>query len=156
MPTPEVLSYAAGIIDGEGCICIPKRRKTLHRQGFRFSVVISVTNTKEELIQWFGKHFVGGNISVDKMRRNQNANPSWRWTLVDKSVTPFLLSILPYLILKRKQAELALEFRRRIGGNRHLTDEQYNFQESSHQQTQKLNQKGIRRAREASGNKTNS
>ena len=51
----QALAYTAGIIDGEGCICLDKHGK----HGIELKV--SVGNTKEWLLQWLKMQY-GGNI----------------------------------------------------------------------------------------------
>lgn len=98
------LAYAAGIIDGEGCINIDKD----HRGHYRLHVIVCTTD--EWLVIWLKLGFGGCAWAVRKRRQ-------WRWEICYRKGAAFLQLILPYLQLKGAQAELAIRFqlRKRIG-----------------------------------------
>lgn len=115
-----LLAYVAGIIDGEGTICISRRKKG--NKIWNHTLFVQVSNTQEWLIEFLKLQF-GGN--TDYRKAHDNARESWRWTAHTREASSFLRLILPYLQLKRPQAELAIEFQKRrnpIG--KHLTKEQ--------------------------------
>ena len=73
--------------------------------------MVSVTNTNKEVMDWIAKTF-GGKILVGS---NENRNPKYKtrysWFRTShEDIEKFTLGILPYLIVKRKQALIALEF----------------------------------------------
>ena len=113
--------YLAGIVDGEGTITIGRSEYVAHRkaEGSRparqynslgFHVKVSVKNTDLRLMKWLKNRF-GGEYYDAKSK-----NPSWKdsyvWHHAAESKQEFLLAILPYLIIKREQALVALEFLR--------------------------------------------
>ncbi len=129
------LAYTAGIIDGEGCIYIHKRVTPENRSRVRYSLLIKVSSTDEWLIEWL--HFAwGGAIGThsEKSRRLKNWSPAWQWTLQTKQAYEFLKLILPYLQLKKPQAELALKFqeRKRKGGGSGSTLEKLAVEEAEY------------------------
>lgn len=96
------LVYTASIIDGEGCIYISKKMNE------RYQLVVNVVNTSKELIDFFFKNFKG-NVRVGKKKENQNQ--FWIWEITNyKDTINFLEQIIPYLLIKREQGELALQF----------------------------------------------
>jgi hypothetical protein len=109
------LAYAAGIIDGEGCIKIYHAKKETLGKGHvrdRYQLQIQVDMVKSEVVNWLQSKFGG---TVYEHRRSIKKHPTWndskRWYLMSKDeMTNFLGMILPYLKIKRKQAELALQF----------------------------------------------
>ena len=115
------LAYVAGIVDGEGYIGISAdhRKRNPSRPCWRLRV--SVTNTNEWLMQYLMFSF-GGVISL---KSSHNIKPCYNWTLNRGKAADFLKLILPYLKLKRPQAELAIQFQASISkSTRRLTDEQ--------------------------------
>ena len=114
-----ILAYTAGIIDGEGCIRINKRHSNRCRVGFELQLNVRVRNTNEWLIRWLQFQF-GGSIRSDKQKGNRK--DAWEWCLGTRQALEFLKQILPYLQIKRPQAELAVEFQRNkhFGRNRPL------------------------------------
>ena len=98
-------SYLAGIIDGEGCLTIGAGKKETVTN---YNSIVMVTNTNEKLIKWL-QHNFGGNYY--KSPASGNCKPAYRWRfLKHKDTEHLLLSILPYLIIKRQQAITLLEF----------------------------------------------
>ena len=90
-----------------------------HQSNFDLFIVGSIVPKRtvtigKDVLKWVVEHF-GGQISVKK-----NWNTKWKqrydWTLTGyNSMEKFILAILPYLIIKRQQAFVALEFARLNG-----------------------------------------
>lgn len=108
MKYPEILAYTAGIIDGEGSVVIIKTKAPDYKLGCNYQLRLSVGNTQEWLCQWLKMQF-GGSVSSFQPR-NPNWNIGYTWSLRANQVIPFLKSILPYLQLKSRQAQLAMQF----------------------------------------------
>ena len=98
------LAYIAGIVDGEGCIDITRSRNknTTDSLGSRIQVVM----TEEYIPKWLQLSFGG---SVNKYKpRTPNRQPSYAWQANGRTAITFLNAILPYLIIKRPQAEIVI------------------------------------------------
>ena len=104
MPSETDLAWAAGIIDGEGCI-------TITRAGGQLRVMVA--NTDLRMLHKLRELF-GGNISRKKTYR-AHYKPQWFWQLCAKDAAGALNAMLPYLVTKADQAELGLLSRRYIG-----------------------------------------
>jgi len=101
------LAYMAGFFDGEGCISLCERSKRKRQ----LRVHISISNTNEWIIQWFKFNFGGSVTSERKQLKNPNWRDTWRWNITSGAHSVrFLKEILPYLRLKKPQAELAIAF----------------------------------------------
>ena len=100
-----LLAYVAGIVDGEGCIMIHSN-----------CVRVSVKNTNEWLVRFLKMNFGGCLVYQKHSGGNLNSKPIWAWQMDAKKACEFLQLILPYLQLKRPQAELALSFQKRRTG----------------------------------------
>ncbi len=109
------LAYTAGIIDGEGWICIKRTPRA-------YQITVGVGNTNEWLINWLQFSFGGGVYPRTGLADNQK--PQWHWNLSTRQAGNFLKLILPYLRIKRPQAELAIQFqsRRRYRGHKPMSD----------------------------------
>ena len=117
------LAYTAGIIDGEGCISIYRMKVFSH-----LALRVSVSSTDEWLCQ-FLKFSFGGHIYGPR-RRGHN-KPCWEWRITSAGAGEFLRLILPYLRLKRPQAELAIKFQGAKGRSRKgLTEEERALEEA--------------------------
>jgi len=101
------LAYAAGIIDGEGCIHIARTKNPQMVGGIVYFLLVRVGTTDGVIPQHLLSIF-GGSI-VNRHRRQQV------WQATGAHAEAVLLAVLPYLVLKKPQAELALEFRETFG-----------------------------------------
>lgn len=81
-------AYIAGLIDGEGHI----------GKDFR----ICIANTNHEVLLWL-KNKLGGAITKQKIYK-KNHSPSWHWLLSTVPSRGLILSVLPYLIIKKERA----------------------------------------------------
>jgi len=97
------LAYLAGIIDGEGCISLSKSHKN---DRYYYRLQLTITNTSAELKQWLEDKF-GGRIRTSYARSN-NRSDILHWTVSGNQCQWLLRQVLPYLIIKKPQAELAL------------------------------------------------
>lgn len=97
------IAYLAGIIDGEGCFC-------LHDQGsHKFSCQLQIGNTDLRLLQWIRTTF-GGSVNYER-RHNPKHKVVWRWLAHQAEIDHILPAIMPFLIVKKNQAELMLAYR---------------------------------------------
>ena len=111
------LAYFAGHFDGEGCICISKEscKSSVHPQ---YRVHIQVSSVDEWIIrQW---HFSFGGLIFKGSPSNLRKHPLWVWKLKGGKTAEILKTLLPYLRLKKAQAEIAIGFCKRLQkGNLH-------------------------------------
>jgi hypothetical protein len=102
MWTNTQLAYLAGIIDGEGTFYISNGD---HRHR------ILVVNTDEILIKWLQDNF-GGLV----YKRTSKAHPNWKmkyeWLICKTDITILCEALLPFLICKKRQAEVMLKLRK--------------------------------------------
>ena len=99
------LAYAAGFFDGEGYSGIRgTKTKTKRDPNGRFFLSCIVTQKDPAILSWLVLQF-GGTIF------HSPSQICPRWRVVAKVAENFLIQILPFLKLKKPQAELALEFR---------------------------------------------
>ncbi len=106
--TRNDLSYLAGIIDGEGHIEIHCDNRIPS-----FYLRIIVVSTSEELMFWLKEKF-GGHYyprTWNELTRKQ----CYAWQVSTKQSEEMLKKIFPFLIIKKRQAKLALEFRKTVG-----------------------------------------
>lgn len=109
MWTSEQISYLAGFIDGEGTIYISTRKTKLGYISYypRFQAV----NTNKEVMEWILKTFGGLLYTKDRSSYNKKWRVQYEWYTTRALIDELLPLILPYLIVKRPQAELMLKFR---------------------------------------------
>jgi hypothetical protein len=103
----------AMLIDGEGCIRIDVQKPSKgNNNTARHLLEVRVYNCNLDLVGWCRDTFGGGNL---KPVRNKNAKPHWKqehvWYIGASSAEWILINCLPWFIVKRRQAEVALKFR---------------------------------------------
>jgi hypothetical protein len=104
------LAYAAGIFDGEGCVCIKEvKQHKSHKPTYSLSV--HITNTNEDVINWLLINFDGSKHT--KIPKQENRRKYFRWNCQSKHAANFLTEILPYIKIKNPQVEIALSFQAR-------------------------------------------
>lgn len=122
------LAYVAGIIDGEGCISFSGRKAIGEGKNYSiYRVNVTVGNTSYWLLEYLQSNFGGSISSHYKIPTGKNHKPAGQWALRNRSACKFLELILPYLHMKKLQAELALKFQARrhnAGGKRLSAEEQ--------------------------------
>lgn len=105
--------YLAGIIDGEGCLIISRSNRGSY---MNYYGRIHVKNTDTRLIKWLVDNF-GGNVHTNIPADSAKHAVAYSWYFSgdahDKEV--LLLALLPYLIVKREQAKVLVEFFRMTG-----------------------------------------
>ena len=103
----EGLAYMAGFFDGEGCVCITPIGRVTSRQSQTFSMRAQVVSTNKEIIELWKDSF-GGDIKSRKIGGNRQA--CWVWRISAKQAAVVLGLMLPYLKIKKPQAQRAIEF----------------------------------------------
>lgn len=102
-------SALAMCFDCEGTISLGKHNKTKEGNVVSIQLDLTIVNTDERLIKWLVSNF-GGRYYL-RNRYCDRWKPSFRWRVTGKAnKEKILLGILPYLICKKNQALLALDF----------------------------------------------
>lgn len=95
--TSHELAYAAGYVDGEGCLWI----------GRHWKIGVTVANTHRPTVEWFCERF-GGSIIKPRPPRKPNHRPVYAWQVVSRDASQFLRAIAPYMREKTPQALLLI------------------------------------------------
>jgi len=144
------LAYYAGLVDGEGSIVIYLHNKTKNVRGYRYILHMAISNNDREIFEPLKAEF-GGCISKwpcppELLGKRLD---HWRFGISQRKCASFLEQLAPYLRIKRKQAELALEFQRHMQPNathaKILTDEEHRIRESFSERMRALNGQHSRR-----------
>ena len=113
MSTKWLWSYLAAMLDAEGTICMyvtPADSK----QPNHCSLQIIVYNTSIVLMKWLVANFGGKFYTRTKQTgliNSSKAQYAWHPS-GSKNREKILLGVLPYMVVKREQAKIALEFLR--------------------------------------------
>lgn len=98
------LAYAAGIIDGEGCIYA---RVYDSKSGVATLLQLQVSMCSEQVVRWFAETF-GGDVYTARYA-SLKLREIFIWQVRGKNVAVVLSALLPYLKEKAKRARLAIE-----------------------------------------------
>lgn len=106
------LGYAGGLMDGEGCIHIAKANHRGARRGYTLRLVVTIAQNDLKTLVHF-QHCVGLEGLLYQRSNNRTENRDGYALIYNGSAGEAVLELLlPYLIRKRREAEVALEFQR--------------------------------------------
>lgn len=109
MHDTALLAWTAGFFDGEGSVSISiRQRKKKPYRGCNdiHTLVVRVANTHKGCLDRLAQAF-GGKVYKQKVR--EGCKQQWQWLVQSKLAREFLEEVLPYLYVKKRQAEIGLE-----------------------------------------------
>lgn len=105
------LAWMAGFFDGEGSIGLKVEIRNFN--GIKFGRRICIVNTRRDILEIFKKYF-GGSVLERKHFQNYTGSENWKpiysWQVHSRLAVDFISRIYPYIRLKKKQAELFLDY----------------------------------------------
>jgi len=141
-------AYIAGFIDGEGTISISKTGYVSTSGENNYTTLLRVGNTNKEVLEtirnWTGLGYVKI-FSTKWSTERKNNKPLWKWQMAANQMRELLPVILPYLLIKKRVAKLALELlgdKPRVRG-RHVSQELREKYRIIVKEAQELNQRGV-------------
>lgn len=109
--TDTQAAWLAGIIDGEGCIAV-MRQVRADRPSVRYWITLRISMvhypTLENIQQITGLSKV--HARKGSKPRQPNERQPWYWNVASREAAAVLTRVLPFLVTKRIEAELTLEF----------------------------------------------
>jgi len=139
-------AYAAGFVDGEGCIAITRSFNS-RRSRFYYGVAVVVVNRERRVLDWM--QGVWGGWVVAMPFSGGKARPSWAWrSPTGTSAEPFLGGINRWLQLKQGKCQNALEMievlkrSRYTLGPKFLPPEWLEIQERHYWRQREMNHRG--------------
>lgn len=103
MATELDWAYAAGLLDGEGSFMIRKNKPGRKRRSISYTAVVSCKMTDAAPIEFLVNKF--GGLLYQK-RVTPAGKKIWEWRLGSRQAVPFLTSLLPYLRIPRRIANV--------------------------------------------------
>ena len=99
------LAYLAGMIDADGCVFLG-----VQKSNRSFELQVCVAQADEEVPEWIYNRFGGQIYLRQPSKASYGQNPQFAWTITGRKAIRLLKKILPYMVLKKPQAELAIEY----------------------------------------------
>lgn len=100
--------YLAGFIDGEGYISVVTHKDSRTSRGFTIHPIISISGSDKEVLDELNR-FVNGNIRTKQ--KQYGCKPVYDIQLQNlNGIKRLLKQVMPYLLIKSKQASLMKEF----------------------------------------------
>jgi len=138
--------YIAGMIDGEGSICLSLRKDKRHFN--QITPTIQISNNNKEMLEWIQNKLEGIGC-IHKGKTNCYIYEIWTPVIIEK----LLYELLPYLLIKGDQAKVMLNFlknkvnryklrTRDSNGCFNLASPIPDFYYSSYQKMKELNSRG--------------
>lgn len=103
----HLLSYLAGVFDGEGCVAIAKGRPKKEGWSPQYRVQLRVAMT-DGVIPLLFRNVFGGGLTKRKVRVSRKQQFTWEMT--GHRCLVVLKELLPYSLIKRPQIEVAIHF----------------------------------------------
>ncbi len=131
MKAAELIAYCAGLFDGEGCIHIA--RISTKKRSLTFQLVCKVSMSSLPVLELLMARY-GGSIRAESQSATHNKyGLVHSWAISSSNAVMFLTQLLPYLVVKREQAELALLFQsRKLRGRVTKTEEALALEEAQY------------------------
>lgn len=137
------LAYLAGILDGEDSVRIEFEKREHRGRENNYRLRLSISNTDLNLMNWLTTNF--GRSCLKEKKRIGNYKQYYQWEIKSNTRSASLLKqLLPYLIIKRERAEVAIEFAKMMKGtgNRY-TEQEKQQRKELYEKMKQLNKKGF-------------
>jgi len=132
--------YIAGYVDGEGCLSASKRKDKSYRRGYTVFVITSISSTTPSVLLEIQSVY-GGSICLKT--RGENHKELSVLTLAPNACAKLLKDILPYLVLKKKQAHLILELKKTCKYQSYINDKILDRRDEIYEELKVLNKRGL-------------
>jgi hypothetical protein len=103
-------AYFAGILDGEGSIFTTNNGVKRPGQGNYKKVCVSAVMRRDKAQPLYEAHSIWGGSLWERKPRKSMIHWALDWRMSGKIAEKFLKSVYPYLRIKKRQAQLALEY----------------------------------------------
>lgn len=136
--------YLSGLLDGEGYFGIIPSKKVKKTSFGYFYAVIKVSSTNEEIINLLQDNF-GGYKEKRIFRPHNNSKLAYTWVAKNReSIKRILENIRPYLVIKKKIANIMYEFiTTRWFGKRKIPEDIIRWRDELYIKSRQLNHRGL-------------
>jgi len=154
-----LLSYFAGVLDSDGSLMLVRQNNSRTGTNKSYMPCIKIAMVQEEAIACITNDIGYGKYTIEGTRPSRpNCLPLFIWVTRKRAEVELLLEeVLPYMKVKKKQAEFLLEYCRRCKKcsipKFGLAKEELDYREDSYQKMKVLNKEAYDRMRKFPYNK---
>jgi hypothetical protein len=128
-PTDSDKAYAAGFIDGEGCITVRVSPGTRNHKSWNPSMYASLTISQVDPrpLQWFQQRWGGSLRPLKRRRDGRNDRDAWEWCAVGRMAQQCFEDVRDMLKCKQEACDNAMRLgtlRKAKGAGNALTSEE--------------------------------
>ena len=141
-------AYIAGFFDGEGCLSYYKMKSKSSKRGWTFVGCAYMTNTHLETIIAL-KNMIGFGCVRKRNVYSYSGNrkETWNISFSPRQLRVLLKAIYPYLITKKQQAKIMLDYLDTLiwgrGANNPLSEKEIEYREELFVVFKRLNRRGV-------------
>lgn len=107
---PFTLAWAAGFVDGEGCISIVKQRYQDPRRKVSYRLCLSITQNNLEVLEHL-RDGLGRTDCIYKAKRlPQHNRQIYTLNFTGKAALAVIIALHPYLVRKQPEAQTAMDY----------------------------------------------
>jgi len=132
------LAWLAGIIDGEGSIFVMKQSRKDRDRMFNYILRMSVQST-DRIMAFECMKITGEGATMDAPTKKENRSNTYKWQISGRKAAHLLEELLPFLRVKKDQAEAAILFQSTTKKHwRNMTSDDYQTQENFYYRLKEL------------------
>ena len=127
-------AYLCGLIDGEAYVHITKNTTSPGskgcKRGYSYRMGVDIRMTDRRPLDFILEVTGIGLVKEVKLSKIGNRKP-WRWTAWSQQAAALLMCLVPYLIVKKEQAEVCIRFQEamRFPGPKGLTNAEWELRD---------------------------
>lgn len=109
-PAVEDLAYAGGLLDADGSVGLYRNG---NKKGLWFNPILSFYNNDENTVDWMRDLFRALGVEPHKAAQSRGGKVKTQYSVTVRKlahIERLLPQLIPYLRLKRRRAEMVLEF----------------------------------------------
>lgn len=115
MVSVEDTAYTAGLMDGEGSVSLAIHHGKVSKIGLPNNspmLLVQISMTDRGVIEWLLETWEIGSMTQSYRPKQPHHLPAWGWRIYGASAEGFLHALLPFLRVKKAQAELGIRSRK--------------------------------------------
>lgn len=137
-------AYIAGLVDGEGTLSVWREHRRANKSGFRYVPTFTISQADQQFLEDIREIVGNGRVYLaDARKKNPQHKPCYNLIFKAHQTRWVLPQLLPYLRVKRRQAELVLRYLDTTGEDSRRDSAAHNTRAKLYEQCHDLNRRGV-------------